>query len=207
MTSETHRLLDGFDVSRETYDRLKEFEALLRKWNPRINLVARSTLDDLWNRHVIDSVQLFQIGQGGETWLDMGTGGGFPGMVVAILAHSLRPEQQVTLMESDQRKCAFLRTVLRETGVDAQVSSDRIETAKPQNANTVSARALADLPSLLSYCHRHLAPGGVALLMKGATWQKEVLEAQGQWRFDVEPLKSKTEERAVILKLRNIERV
>ena len=120
--------LGSLTVSRETIDRLSIYANLLEKWNPRINLVSRSTLDDLWSRHIVDSAQLFELAPvTAKHWVDLGSGGGFPGLVIAILAKELRPELEVVLVESDQRKCAFLRTVSRETNCGAVVHSKRVE--------------------------------------------------------------------------------
>lgn len=191
------------DVSRETFEMLDTYAKLLKSWNPRINLVSKSTLDALWMRHFLDSVQVFRrIGQV-DHWVDLGSGGGFPGAVVAILAGA---DQRTTLIEADQRKAAFLRTVARET-VGFKVIAARIEEAEPQNADIVSARALAPLPLLLTYVHRHLAPGGRAILPKGRKAQEEVTEALEHWRFDCETYPSETDPNAVVLTLGEIKRV
>ena len=203
----TDNLLRDLNVSRETLARLETYAALLQKWNPRINLVSRNSLADLWTRHIVDSVQVFRVGPETDHWVDLGSGGGFPGLVVAILAAEEMPACRVTLIESDQRKSAFLRTVARETGVSCTVLSERIETAPPQQAGVLSARALADLNTLLSYAERHLAPGGTALFPKGVSWEKEVEEARVQWSFDLDPITSLTEPGAAILKVEGVSRV
>lgn len=195
------------DVSRETLERLEIFAGLVEKWTSRINLVSRNSLAALWDRHIRDSLQVFDCAPEGRIWVDMGSGGGFPGLVVAILAAEKRPDMQVTLIESDQRKATFLRTAIRETGIPGRVLSDRIENVPPQAADILSARALADLTTLLGFMEPHLAPGGTALFPKGVTWEKEVDAARQQWRFDVEPVKSITEDRAVILKIKGAQRV
>ena len=198
--------LRRMDVSRETLDRFRLFERLLQKWNRRINLVSRASLDDFWRRHVADSVQVFRLGTPQGHWVDLGSGGGFPGLVVAILAASERHDLDVTLIESDQRKAAFLRAAARETGAACAVLPARIESAPPQGADTVSARALADLSTLLGFVHQHLKPGGTALFPKGVTWEKELSAARRQWRFDVEPITSRTDADAVILKIHGVSR-
>ncbi len=198
--------LSTANVSRETLDRLHIFSDLLRKWNPAINLVSKSTLSTLWERHIADSLQVFDCCQHGPAWVDLGSGGGFPGVIVAILAQEQAPEMTVTLIESDHRKAAFLRTALRETGVTGRVLAQRIEAAPPQGADTVSARALANLESLLTHAARHLSDDGTALFQKGANWKKEVAGARLNWQFDLETITSVTAAEAVILKIRNIER-
>lgn len=200
-------LLDQLNVSRETIERLEKFEEVLLKWNPRINLVSKSSLTDLWQRHIADSVQVFTcVEDAGESWLDIGSGGGFPGIVVAIMAAERSPKTKVTLIESDQRKSAFLRTAARECGVSISVLTERIEHAVPQNADILSARAVADLDALLEFSQRHLAVGGTSVFPKGANWKKEVDKAAQRWRFDVEPITSLTETEAVILKIKGVAR-
>ena len=195
------------NVSRETLGRLRVFAELLAKWNPHINLVSRNSLADLWERHIADSTHVFQMAPPGGHWVDLGSGGGFPGMIVAILSAGGTPETKVTLIESDQRKAAFLRTAARETGAVCTVISDRIENVMPQQADVLSARALAELPDLLGYAERHLTPAGIALFPKGVTWQKEVEAAQRQWHFEFEAITSSTKEGAAILKISGVSRV
>ncbi len=198
----------GADVSRETIERLKIYEALLRKWNPKINLVANSTMSQLWSRHFLDSIQLVDFAPNPvEHWVDLGSGGGFPGLVVAIMAIETACPIQVTLVESDTRKCAFLRSVVRETGAPVAVINKRIEAIEPLKADVLSARALADLSKLLSYADRHLAQNGVALFPKGETWKKELSIARSKWNFDYQTVKSKTEDGPVILKITGVSSV
>lgn len=193
------------DASRETQERLDVYLALLRKWNRKINLVAPSTLETAWSRHFLDSAQILEMApQGWTHWVDIGSGGGFPGMVIAVLTADEMPDRQISLIEADTRKATFLRTVARETGAGVNVIADRIEQADPQNADVVSARALAPLPRLLEYVHRHCRPGGTALLMKGAQAQSEVSEARKSWHFDLKESPSLTESQAVILEVREL---
>jgi 16S rRNA (guanine527-N7)-methyltransferase len=198
----------ALNVSRETFGRLQTLADLLVKWNPRINLVSKTTLTDLWQRHIQDSVQILRCApENVAHWVDIGSGGGFPGLVIALMASEAEAPNRVTLIESDQRKCAFLRTVLRETGVKATVLTERIEKAPPQDADVLSARALADLPLLLSFAERHLRADGVAVFPKGASWEKELKSAQELWSFDCEVVKSVTDSQAVILKVGELNRV
>lgn len=192
-------------VSRETDERLTAFEALVRKWNPAINLVSRKSLAELRSRHIDDSVQIFDVA-GTKTghWVDIGTGGGFPGLVVAILAAELAPDLKVTCIEADVRKAAFLSTAARELGLATEVVPQRIENAPEQEANVVSARALASLAELLPFALRHLAPGGVAIFPKGARHAMEVAEARRRWDFELTEYPSRTDPDARILKLEGI---
>lgn len=200
-------ILEDLNVSRETLQRLERFEQIILKWNPKINLVSRLSLKQIWTRHIADSVQVFRCTEHPDHWVDIGSGGGFPGLIVAILAADVAPGMKVTLIESDQRKSAFLRTAARECGARVTVISKRIEEADPQNAGVLSARALADLSLLLEFAERHLGPGGTALFPKGGSWKKEVDNAQQRWQFEAEPVKSLTEPEAVILKIRGVARV
>ncbi|TCK99817.1 16S rRNA (guanine527-N7)-methyltransferase [Shimia isoporae] len=202
------RILADLNVSRETSERLKQLADMLIKWNPRINLVSKSTIADLWTRHILDSAQVLKIAPPTTShWVDIGSGGGFPGLVIALMCAEPEAPQKVTLIESDQRKCAFLRSVLRETGVPATVISQRIEQTEPQKASVLSARALADLNMLFGFAERHLSTGGLALFPKGATWEKEIADAKESWSFQVDAIQSITEPQAVILKVGELNRV
>ncbi|MFS4581632.1 16S rRNA (guanine(527)-N(7))-methyltransferase RsmG [Phaeobacter sp. C3_T13_0] len=194
-------------VSRETYERLKHYEALVRKWSVKINLVSKSTLGNIWERHIVDSLQVCELAEHPTNWVDIGSGGGFPGVVAAIVAAERAPDCKVTLVESDHRKCVFLRTAIRECGVNAVVLSERIEEIPSLGAEVLSARALADLTSLLGFAERHLHSDGVALFSKGIQWKKEVDNARSHWQFDLESTKSWTEPEAVILKIKGVTRV
>ncbi|WP_298851371.1 16S rRNA (guanine(527)-N(7))-methyltransferase RsmG [uncultured Ruegeria sp.] len=201
-----YSLFDEMNVSRETFERLSTYVELVKRWNPKINLVSRKSLEHIWNRHILDSVQVYRCAGSFETWADFGSGGGFPGMVCAIIAAEENSTSSFTMVESDQRKSAFLRSVARECGIKCSVISKRIETVDPMAANIVSARALADLNTLLSFCDRHLAECGMALLPKGANWKKELADACEEWNFEAEPITSLTEPQAVILKIKGVSR-
>lgn len=203
----TARQIGGLSVSRETFERLETYAKLVRKWNPKINLVSKRSLEQLWTRHFVDSAQVFRLADNTKNWVDIGSGGGFPGLVIAMLLAEFKPESQVTLIESDQRKSAFLRTVGRETGIRCRVICDRVEKVEPQAATVLTARALAELSTLLAYAERHMAPDGVAIFPKGTTWKKEVKTAQQEWSFDFEAIKSLTEPEAAILKIKGVSRV
>jgi 16S rRNA (guanine527-N7)-methyltransferase len=138
---------------------------------------------------------------------DLGSGGGFPGMIAAILAADERPQLRVTLVESDKRKAAFLSSVARETQVKVLIVTERIEQLARLEANILTARALAPLDQLLSYADRHLQPGGVALFPKGAGSDDEINQALEHWKFSLQKLESKTNPSAVILSIGGIERV
>jgi len=169
--------------------------------------VAKSTLADTWTRHILDSAQIYQLQENPvDHWADLGSGGGFPGMVVAIIAAEKGTPNHVTLVESDTRKCTFLRTVARETGVKTNVISERIESCPPLDADVLSARALSDLTTLLTYADQHLSKTGEALFLKGASWRKEVEDAQRTLRFTHQVIRSKTDDGPAILRISGVSR-
>ena len=201
-------LLPGLNVSRETFLRLKEYEKLLFKWNAKINLVSKSTLDNFWNRHVLDSAQfLSSVGEKAGKWVDLGSGGGLPGLVVAILSDEIEPVNKLFLVEADVRKAVFLKTVCRELGLKVEVYNNRIEELPPMSANIVSARALAPLKTLCLYAKNYLEKDGVAVFAKGVNWKAELVEAQKKWIFSYEAVKSNLHEGSVVLVLRGIKSV
>jgi len=196
------------DVSRETLDSLDAYVDQLLRWNSSINLVANSTTETLWQRHVIDSAQLFYIPRptNGD-WVDIGSGGGFPGIVIAILAKSMAQYMRVHLVESDARKAAFLATVSRSLDLNTLVHRKRIEHLQDLNAHTFSARAVAPIHGLLSLCTPHLSSETIALFPKGARAEDEIVMAQKHWSFTIERFPSITDPNATILKLGDIKRV
>ena len=195
------------NVSRETLVRLEEYAALLAKWNPVINLVSKSTLPDVWQRHMRDSAQLWPLcPKGARLWVDIGSGGGFPGIVIAILAAELAPEMRVILIESDQRKATFLRTVAQTLGLELRVESQRAEDVPPLGADVVSARALTALSGLLPLAQRHLAENGLAIFPKGQSAAQELTDALELWQFAVTKTPSETDHQAVVLQIRDIAR-
>lgn len=199
--------IGGVDVSRETLKKLELFASLVEKWTPKINLISKSSVPDIWDRHITDSTQLFGLTTGEGLWVDLGSGGGFPGIIVAILATQEASKWRIMLVESDQRKSAFLRTAIRELGLTATVISERIESIDPLCADVISARALGDLSTLIGFAEMHLKPDGTALFPKGQSWQKEHDDAQRQWSYTCEPIRSETNPSAAVLKIKDITRV
>ncbi len=199
--------LAGVAVSRETMAELERFAGLVQKWSPKINLVSARSLDDIWQRHVVDSVQLYRFAPDRfDHWVDLGSGAGFPGVVMALLSKRNLTESRFTLIESDQRKAAFLRTAIREFGLNAVVLSERIEAVAPLGANVVSARALAALDQLLELSARHLGPDGICLFPKGRRAEDEIAAARKLWSFDLDDQQSRTDPEGRILKIERISR-
>lgn len=196
------------DVSRETNELLQDYENLVRKWTEKINLVSKNSLEAFKTRHVVDSAQCFDYMKNTTGLvLDIGSGAGLPGIVVAILCKEKAPDQQVCMIESDQRKSAFLRTACRELGLNAKVVNKRIEDVPGQAASYITSRALAPLNALLYHVDRHIAKDGVALLHKGKNWKTEVHEAKLHWHFDLQAHTSKIDDDSVILEIRNVRHV
>ena len=205
MTEDEAKRVIAADVSRETLNALETYVQILRRWQPKLNLVANATLDSVWSRHILDSLQLLRAAPvGSKSWLDLGSGGGFPGLPCAICAADYDLGTSFELVESDTRKCAFLREVSRQTGVDVIIQNTRIEALEPVGADVVSARALAPLPRLLGWVHRHVAPSGSGLLQKGANHSLELETASADWQMDVDVLPSVTAADSVILRVRNL---
>jgi 16S rRNA (guanine527-N7)-methyltransferase len=199
-------LLNGKSVSRETQERLEHFAHLFRKWAKTINLVAPSTLDELWKRHIEDSAQVFQLSPIPLRWIDLGSGGGFPGVITAIFLAELQ-DGWVHLLESNQKKAAFLRIALSETNARGSVHPLRIEAASKDipSCDCLSARALADLTQLLGLSVPWLSSSGTkAFFHKGRDYSEEIEKARGRWDFDLVKHPSAVEETSVILEITNL---
>lgn len=195
-------------VSRETQDRLQQFADLFQKWAKTINLVAPSTQEDMWQRHIADSAQIFRLAKKVGTWVDLGSGGGFPGVITAILL-SEHQDGWVHLVESNQKKAAFLRVALASTGARGTIHAVRIEDAPKlvPHCDFVSARALADLDKLLGYASPWLLHRpSTAFFHKGRDYESELKKAHGRWRFDLVRHQSSIQADSVILEIGNLQR-
>jgi len=194
------------NVSRETFEKLELLERELRRWQAIKNLVGPATLDRIWDRHIVDSLQLLDLAPDARTWLDLGSGAGFPGLVLAIAG--AERGLHVHLVESNSRKCAFLRHIARLTGAPAKVHEARLETLVPDfvgKADVVSARALASLAMLLDWTEPLLKAGTMGLFPKGRDAEIELTEARKKWTFEAEILPSLTDSEARILRITSIE--
>ncbi len=198
-------IFTALDVSRETLERLRTYQEHLLKWTKKINLVAPSTKEDSWKRHFVDSAQLYSLKKSDvKNWLDLGSGGGFPGLVCATIAAEKNPEVLFTLVESDARKCAFLRHVCRDLDLEVRILNDRIENLDLQKADVISARALSSLANLIQLSSEHGSSKCQFLFPKGKNWEEEVDLAQKKWRFSLVCHRSKTNAEAVILEIGDI---
>ena len=200
------RALALVNVSRETLARLDRFVDLLLAWQRTTNLIAPSTIPSLWVRHIADSLQLLDLApEGARIWADLGTGGGFPGLVIACALAEI-PGAQAHLIESNARKAAFLREAVRETGAAAEVHTGRIETTRLGDIDVVTARALAPLNQLFTLLEPFLKKGAQALLPKGQDVDAELTEATKYWKFTGELVPSKTSAAGRILIVRRFAR-
>jgi 16S rRNA (guanine527-N7)-methyltransferase len=190
-------------VSRETLARLVAYADLLAFWNKKINLVGRSTEADVWQRHMLDSAQLFPlIPSGTQTLLDMGSGAGFPGLVLAIMG-----VPEVHLVESDQRKCAFLREAARISKASVVIHAKRIEDLDDFRVDVVTARALAPIADLLAWSERFLTEKTTCIFPKGQNVEVELTDAHKRWRITVDQRPSRTDSRGTILCISEVRRV
>jgi 16S rRNA (guanine527-N7)-methyltransferase len=213
---------DAFKVSPATLARLVRYEQLLWQWQKAVNLVAPRTLKDVWHRHFADSAQLLFAQPAARSWVDVGSGGGFPGLVIAILlaepadgparpGAGEAPAPRVTLIESNARKCAFLAEVVRQTDLRARIAVDILSTrcdvaatqARVRGPEVISARALAPLDKLLGMTVPLFMPGTVGVFPKGRDAAAELKAAEKTWCFTVDEIASRTEPEGVILMIRD----
>jgi len=190
-------------VSRETADKLRLYAELLKKWQPKINLVGPATIPDLWRRHFLDSAQLFPHLPEGPV-LDVGSGAGFPGLVLAVMrGEGAAP---IHLIESDARKGAFLREAARLTAAPAIVYTSRIEALKPFDISAVTARALAPVAVLLGLVEPFLTPSVQCLFLKGERLEDELTEASKDWKMTLDRIPSVSDPNGFILSLKEVRR-
>ncbi|MCK5165977.1 MAG: 16S rRNA (guanine(527)-N(7))-methyltransferase RsmG [Rhodospirillaceae bacterium] len=196
MTPEQFQTQTGVDG--DTLARLKTYAHLLEKWQGAINLVGPDTMPDMWSRHFLDSAQLAQHIGPHDVVADLGSGAGFPGMVLAIMG------KKVHLLESDERKSTFLSTVNRECAAMATVHTGRIEKTKPIGANVVVARALAPLEKLLDLALPHRISTGKCLFLKGKSWDEELTAAKKRWNMRTNTWPSITDSNAAVIEINEI---
>ncbi|MBS3649772.1 16S rRNA (guanine(527)-N(7))-methyltransferase RsmG [Pseudaminobacter sp. 19-2017] len=194
-------------VSRETHTILHSFVEEFQRWNRVTNLVAQSTVPDIWNRHVLDSAQLLPLSRGALRWLDLGSGSGFPGLVVAILLRE-SPGAQVHLVESNRKKAAFLNRIVGLYGLPTKVHAKRIEDIdRTLEADVVTARALTSLPQLLRLAEPWLSTSAIGLFHKGRGFKEELKESSLRWRFELVEHESVIQNDSVVLEIRNLRRI
>ena len=200
MLSEDFLSKNHVNVSRETFGRLKIFYDTLLLWNQTHNLISKTTVNQIWQRHILDSLQLIKfISNANLKIVDMGSGAGFPGIVIAI-AKSI----PIVLIEANEKKCFFLREIQRLLSLNVTILSQRIETLAPLQADVVTSRALGSLKDLLKFSDRHLSHIGKCLFLKGAQVDQEIQDAQKDWCFDVVKHSSLSCSKGAILEITNI---
>ncbi len=197
-------LTDYVDVSRETLDRLRVIVGELDAWRRKTNLIGPSEFGRVWRRHILDSIQLLPyIPAAGKT-VDLGSGSGFPALVLA--AGVSDPDAEITMIESVGKKCAFLRAAIAAANLPAKVIQGRVESIKHADAQCVTARAFAPLPKLIEYAEPWFSKGAYGVIPKGRRWQEELTDAKESWRFAYEAIPSVSGDGA-ILKISEVSRV
>lgn len=206
------------NVSHETFSDLCIYETQLRRWQTHINLVANSTLENIWQRHILDSAQLFPLQKEAKIWLDCGSGAGFPALVSACFLkqqniESKQEKRHIYLIESNSKKTAFLRHIIQTLSLPATVYQNRIEDIidSVPVPDVITARALASLEKLFIFfaplfLKRKPKQNITALLQKGRNFMREVEQAQREWNFDMEIKPAVTESDSVILLIRNLQK-
>ncbi len=200
--------MEKYNVSRETFSKLKLYESLLKEWQLKFNLVSNSSLDDAWNRHFEDSVQLFKyIPENSKVLYDFGSGAGFPGMVLAMIASEKTPYLKVKLIESIGKKTLYLNEVKKQTKTNVEIINDRIENIKAEKADVITSRAMASLSQLLEYTGKFCSKKTVCIFPKGKKFQEEIDEARKKFRFDCQAYDSEVSSEGKILIISNISKI
>lgn len=193
-------------VSRETQRRLETYVNLLTKWNQAINLVSKATLADVWERHIKDSLQLLDIADRGGQWLDLGSGAGLPGLIIAASLTDNYPDSYVTLVESDQRKCAFMATAAKAMEINVSIECRRIEESTGRTYDVISARALAPLTDLLELARPYRNNQSICIFPKGSKALLEMEIAQRTWNVTYDQTESMTEKSSTIFRIQEYSR-
>ncbi|MEO1407532.1 MAG: 16S rRNA (guanine(527)-N(7))-methyltransferase RsmG [Pseudomonadota bacterium] len=191
------------DVSRETFDRLNSVLSVLDRWRHQKNLIGPAEWDHIWRRHIWDSLQVIPLLPDDPVLIDLGSGGGFPGLPVACEL-TVRERGHVTLVETVGRKCAFLREAIEAAGLNAEVHQGRVENFRSRDFDVVTARAFAPLPNLLDMASPWLSQGAVGIFHKGESWQQELTAASETWTFSSQVNPSQSGGKGVILKISEV---
>ena len=187
-------ILQIYNVSRETKEKIEAYKTLVLEWNCKLNLISKSSVEHIWERHILDSVQLYKyIRPTDKILLDLGSGAGFPGMVLAIMAEQLNPELSINLVESIGKKTLFLNAVKNELKLNVNILHDRIENIKMKNVDVITSRALAALSKLLDYSKPFCRTETNLIFPKGDHLADEIDTAQKQWYFKYKAENSATD--------------
>ncbi len=200
-------IVKTYNVSHETYKKLKSYEALVLEWNSKFNLISKSTEATVWERHIVDSLQLIKhISAKDKILLDLGSGAGFPGVVLAVACQELYPELKINLVESIGKKVTFLQTVNEELSLKMDIHQIRIENLNIEKVDIITSRALASLPKLLEYAKPFCKKETKLILPKGENWSLENMEAQKSWSYKYEVYNSDTSDVGKILRISDLRR-
>ena len=194
----------GFDVSRETFGKLSRYHDLLLQWSKTHNLIGPKERDEIWTRHIVDCLGAWPLVEEGTDILDIGSGAGLPGLVLACCA---KPDQTFILVESNAKRCAFLRHVGRELDLPIEVLNTRMENVSRETISHITARAVADLKILIQLSEKWLDKSGVAVFHKGRNWNSELTESLRYWSFNHEVKPSLSDPDGVILRISEVRRV
>jgi len=200
--------IEKYNVSRETFERLKAYETSLHEWQNKFNLVSSASLEESWNRHFLDSMQLFKyIPSDAEKLFDLGSGAGFPGMVLAIMAMEKTPYLKVSLVESIKKKTLYLKHVAELTGANVTIINERIEKLPAEKADVITSRALTALDKLLGYAEPFCKRNTKCIFPKGKKYAEELTEARRHWKFDCQVIPSEQSAEGVVLIITNLSKI
>ena len=200
-----NEFVKSLNVSRETLNGFYEYESLLSKWNEKINLVSKNTLMDIWERHFLDSGQIIKhVEASGKRWVDVGSGAGFPGLVVALLLRDRKIDCDLVLVEKNPKKGFFLKEVIRKLNLTVEVVNDNIDTLEPLNADILTARAFSELNNLIEIAFRHRKKEGICLFLKGENYRIELDKTLNYWFFDYDIVGSLSSSSGKIIRVKKI---
>ena len=201
--------LQKYDVSRETIQKLKDFVDILRDWNAKMNLVSKNSLENVWERHVLDCLQLVEyLPAEVKNLVDIGSGAGFPGVVLAIVMQQKFPTAQITLVESITKKTVYLNDVRQKLGLqNVKIENNRVENIVFKNVDVITARAVAALDVLCGYAFKIGNKNTRMLFLKGQSYAAEDASARQKWRYDATVCPNKYAEGGVVMELRNLRKI
>ena len=200
-----NEFVKSLNVSRETLNGFYEYETLLSKWNEKINLVSKNTLVDIWERHFLDSGQIIKhVEVSGKRWVDVGSGAGFPGLVVALLLRDRKIDCDLVVVEKNPKKVFFLNEVIRKLNLSVEVVNDNIDNLEPLNADILTARAFSELNNLIEIAFRHRKKEGICLFLKGENYRFELDKTLNYWFFDYDIFDSLSSSSGKIIRVKKI---
>ena len=200
-----NEFVKSLNVSRETLNGFYEYETLLSKWNEKINLVSKNTLVDIWERHFLDSGQIIKhVEVSGKRWVDVGSGAGFPGLVVALLLRDRKIDCDLVVVEKNPKKVFFLNEVIRKLNLSVEVVNDNIDNLEPLNADILTARAFSELNNLMEIAFRHRKKEGICLFLKGENYRIELDKTLNYWFFDYDIVDSLSSPSGKIIRVKKI---